>query len=85
MYVNLYTRTVCPLCEKAKDQLLKLAQQFPLVINEIDIYQNDRLLEKYHLMIPVVEIDGKEIDYGMIDVETIRRYLLERDDEFVEH
>ncbi|WP_458411966.1 glutaredoxin family protein [Schinkia sp. CFF1] len=73
--VNLYTRTVCPLCDKAKSLLLDLAKEIPLVINEIDIYKDDELLEKYQLMIPVIEIDGEQVDYGMVEVETIRSFL----------
>lgn len=76
IHVNLYTRTVCPLCDKAKEELLDLTNEFPLVIHEIDIYEDDELLEKYQLMIPVIEIDGKEVDYGMVAKETIRDYLM---------
>jgi len=76
--VNLYTRTVCPLCDKAKTKLVELTNEFPLVINEIDIYQDDHLLEKYQLMIPVIEIDGEEVDYGMVTKETIRSFLLSK-------
>lgn len=76
--VNLYTRAVCPLCDKAKTQLVELTNEFPLVINEIDIYQDDDLLEKYQLMIPVIEIDGEEVDYGMVTKETIRSFLLSK-------
>lgn len=75
IHVNFYTRPVCPLCDKAKAQLLELANEFPLVIHEIDIYQDDDLLEKYQLMIPVIEIDGEEVDYGMVSQDAVRHYL----------
>lgn len=78
IYVNFYTRTVCPLCEEAKEILLQLKDEFPLVINEIDIYENDELLEKYQLMIPVVEIDGEQVDFGMIVKETVKEFLLQK-------
>ena len=73
--VNFYTRPVCPLCDKAKMQLLELANEFPLEIHEIDIYQDDDLLEKYQLMIPVIEIAGEEVDYGMVSKEAVRFFL----------
>ncbi len=73
--VNFYTRPVCPLCEKAKTKLLELAKEFPLEIHEIDIYQDDELLEKYQLMIPVIVIDGEEVDYGMVSEEAVRHFL----------
>ena len=74
--INLYTRTVCPLCDKAKKQLMELASEFQIEIHEIDIYKDDNLLEKYQLMIPVIEIDGEEVDYGMINKETVRSFLM---------
>ncbi|KEF40253.1 glutaredoxin-like protein [Schinkia azotoformans MEV2011] len=73
--VNFYTRPVCPLCDKAKTKLLELTNEFPLVIHEIDIYQDDELLEKYQLMIPVIEIDGEEVDYGMVSEDAVRHFL----------
>ncbi|HHW36073.1 MAG TPA: glutaredoxin family protein [Bacillales bacterium] len=75
LQINFYTRPVCPLCDKAKRKLLELADEFPLDIHEIDIYQEDELLEKYQLMIPVIEIAGEEVDYGMVSVEAIRHFI----------
>ncbi|QPA30629.1 glutaredoxin family protein [Thermaerobacillus caldiproteolyticus] len=76
MVVNLYSKVDCPLCEKAKAVLQELQKEYDFQINEIDIYSDDALLEKYQLMIPVVEIDGEEIDYGMIQKEIVRKRLL---------
>ncbi|NUK29711.1 glutaredoxin family protein [Parageobacillus sp. VR-IP] len=77
MKINLYSKTNCPLCDKAKQVLQELQNEFPFQINEIDIYQDDMLLEKYQLMIPVVEIDGEEVDFGMVQKDVIRKRLLE--------
>ncbi|MBA2875729.1 glutaredoxin family protein [Thermaerobacillus caldiproteolyticus] len=76
MVVNLYSKVDCPLCEKAKAVLQELQKEYDFQINEIDVYSDDALLEKYQLMIPVVEIDGEEIDYGMIQKEILRKRLL---------
>lgn len=76
MVVNLYSKVDCPLCEKAKAVLQELQKEYDFQINEIDVYSDDALLEKYQLMIPVVEIDGEEIDYGMIQKEIVRKRLL---------
>ncbi|MCZ0756536.1 glutaredoxin family protein [Anoxybacillus sp. J5B_2022] len=80
MIVNLYSKIDCPLCEKAKAVLQELQQEWNFQINEIDIYENDALLEKYQLMIPVVEVDGEELAYGLIHKDFIRKRLLERMD-----
>lgn len=71
----MYSKLDCPLCVKGKVLLEKLGEEFPISIEEIDIYQDDTLLEKYQIMIPVVEIDGEEITYGIIDKDLIRKRL----------
>lgn len=78
MIVNLYSKIDCPLCEKAKAILHELQKEWNFEMNEIDIYQDDALLEKYQLMIPVVEVDGEELAYGLIHKDFIRKRLLER-------
>jgi glutaredoxin len=75
--INLYSKTNCPLCDKAKQVLQELQKEFSFQINEIDIYQDDVLLEKYQLMIPVVEIDGEEVAFGIVQKDVIRKRLLE--------
>jgi glutaredoxin len=74
--VILYSKVDCCLCEKAKMVLQELQREFSFEVEEIDIYKDDRLLEKYQLMIPVVEIDGEEIEYGIIHKNVIRKRLL---------
>jgi glutaredoxin len=76
--VIMYSKNNCPLCDKAKRVLEEIHEEFPIDIKEIDIYQDDELLEKYQLMIPVIEIDGEEIAFGMIQKEPIRKRLLEK-------
>lgn len=77
MIIRLYSKTNCPLCDKAKQVLQELQKEFAFQIKEIDIYQDDALLEKYQLMIPVVEIDGEEVGFGIIQKDVIRKRLLE--------
>ncbi|WLR53309.1 glutaredoxin family protein [Bacillus tianshenii] len=78
MEVVLYSRKKCPLCDQARDVLIELQNEFPLNIKEVDIYSDDELLEKYQLMIPVVDIDGEQADYGMIVKDLLRNRLLEK-------
>lgn len=73
--VKLYTRKTCPLCDKGKEVLVNLQSEFDFVIEEVDIYNDDRLTEEYGLMIPVVEIDGEEVQFGQIDRQTISNFL----------
>ncbi len=76
--VKLYTRKNCPLCVKGKAVLVNLKSEFDFVLEEVDIYNDDRLTEEYGLMIPVVEIDGEEVQFGQIDRQTISHFLQKR-------
>ena len=73
--VHFYTKKDCPLCEEAKDLLKLLQRETSFTLLELDIYANDRLLEQYGLMIPVVEVEGEIIQYGKIDIDDIRHVL----------
>ncbi|WP_262366001.1 glutaredoxin family protein [Bacillus sp. E214] len=73
--IHFYTKKNCPLCEEAKDLLKILQRDMTFTLLEVDIYSNDKLLEQYGLMIPVVEINDQVIQYGRIDLDEIRRYL----------
>ncbi|QED49520.1 glutaredoxin family protein [Cytobacillus dafuensis] len=74
----LYTRNRCPLCDKAKNILLELQEEWDFLYTEADIDQSDELTEKYGLMIPVVEIDGVEVQYGQIDKQSIIEVFSEK-------
>jgi glutaredoxin len=70
-----YTRKKCPLCDKAKvviDELLE-EHDFELIVKDID--ESDELTEKYGIMIPVVEIDGEEVEYGHVNKIVISNRL----------
>jgi glutaredoxin len=76
--ITLYTRTGCPLCEKAKDTLLELKKETDFTLEEIDIESSDDLTERYGLMIPVVHIDGEEVAYGFVNKFDISNRLHEK-------
>jgi len=65
--VTLFTRNGCHLCEKAKEIIFSLKKEFHFDYEEYDIEERDEWTEEYGLMIPVVLIDGKEVQYGQID------------------
>nr|WP_285846613.1 glutaredoxin family protein [Priestia koreensis] len=74
--IVVYTKETCSLCDKAIDLLEELKKEYPFTYTLIDIYEDDALLEKYQIMIPVVEINGEEVDFGIIDAKKIRKRLL---------
>jgi glutaredoxin len=64
--VKLYMRQRCHLCEEAKGLLEDLQQIWEFEIVEVDIDLEDRLVEKYGIIIPVIELDGEEVQAGII-------------------
>lgn len=75
--ITLYTRLHCHLCEQAKQLIMELKNDYPFVLEEIDIDQSDELTEQYGLMIPVVLINGEEAAFGQINKFIIRNRLQE--------
>ncbi|UFT98473.1 glutaredoxin family protein [Radiobacillus kanasensis] len=73
--VLFYTKRECHLCEEAKLLLELFQDDLNITIREIDIYEDDEILEKYQLMIPVLEHDGEVIDYGRIDIDRVKQVL----------
>lgn len=76
--LTFYTRKKCPLCDKAKVVIDELQQEMEFIFIEKDIDDSNELTEKYGLMIPVVEIDGEEIEYGHINKISISKRLHEK-------
>ncbi len=75
MKVIYYSKENCSLCDKGLLVLEEISREFPLSIEVVDIYQDDDLLMKYQIMIPVVEIMGEEVDYGILSEAKIRDFL----------
>lgn len=75
MKVVLYSKEECCLCDNAKAILQELQREFSFQIEEVNIYKDDVLLEKYQIMIPVIEIDGEEVQCGIIQKDMIRKRL----------
>ncbi|HET7522055.1 MAG TPA: glutaredoxin family protein [Bacillales bacterium] len=78
----MYTKVNCPLCEEGRAVLEDLGGEIALDIQEVDIYTDNQLLEKYQLKIPVAEAAGEELDYGRLSKEKIRGQLLRMKESF---
>ena len=74
--VILYSKATCPLCDEASYLLEELQEEVAFSIRTVDIYSDEALLEKFMLMIPVVEIEGEIVDYGRISKKSVRKRLL---------
>lgn len=78
--VQVFSKVDCPLCDEAVAVMRLLQNEVEFRLTVVDIYQDDLLLEKYQLMIPVVVIDGEKVDYGQVSMEKVRKRLLEKTD-----
>ncbi len=75
MKLNYFSRPGCHLCEEGLVTLKLLQDDFQFEIDIINIEENDALHEKYMLMIPVVEKNGKVLQYGNLDYVTLYEAL----------
>jgi glutaredoxin len=60
-------RQRCHLCEEAKELLEELQRNWQFDLLEVDIDKDDDLTERYGITIPVVVLDGEEIQAGIIN------------------
>lgn len=70
--LRLYSKKNCHLCDVAKKELQAIEG---LQFQEIDIYENDELLEKYGLMVPVVVLGEVIIQYGQVRKSEVINFL----------
>ena len=75
--ITLYTRNGCHLCEKAKDVIISLREIFDFEYQECDIECSDVWTEKYGLMIPVVTINDREVQFGQVEKMVLFKALTE--------
>lgn len=81
--VILYMRQCCHLCEDAREILENLQQSFVFEIYEVDIDQDDELIEKYGITIPVIELDGEELQWGIVNKNSLLKAFSEKNLTFI--
>jgi len=75
--VIFYTKEVCSLCDDAAALLSMFQQQYSFEIEVRDIYTKDEWLAEYQLLIPVVSMNGKEINCEEMSYEKLEAALKE--------
>lgn len=75
--VEFYTKEICSLCEEAYALLKMLQSEYEFVLDEIDIYADDALLEEYQLLIPAVRMNETLITCEEMGLETLEKALQE--------
>ena len=74
--LQLYTKSDCSLCDSAKAVLKKVAERYPIQVEEIDITKNLGLFTKYKHLIPVLEMDGKRLFVHRVHRGKLQRQLM---------
>ena len=69
----LYTRAVCPLCDRMKEQLAAARTARPFELREVDVDRDPELVERYGRSVPVLEIAGRVAFKGRLDTAAFER------------
>lgn len=73
--ITLYGKSNCKLCDEVKELVVVLAMDYQIEITEVNIEEDEQLLSRYFLEIPVLFINGERIDYREIDIFSLRERL----------
>ena len=76
IYITLYTKDPCPLCDDVKALLIPLQETYPHQLNEVDITKDQDLNARYRFEIPVLEVGQKRLK-APIDLWSLTRFLQE--------
>ena len=74
--VRLLEKTDCHLCAEAHRALRRIALDLPLEVERVDIATlADAERDRYALRIPVIAVDGAELDAAGLDDAAMQRWL----------
>ena len=73
MSMVLLTASGCHLCERARETILRLRDEFAFPFREVDITGDPALEIVYREWLPVVEIDGARVSVYHLDEAAFRR------------
>ena len=71
--MTLYHAAGCHLCERARETILRLRDEFAFPFREVDITGDPTLEIVYREWLPVVEIDGARVSVYHLDEAALRR------------
>lgn len=69
--IRLFGRKACPLCDTARDLVQTACAEFSVEYEEIDIDMDPQLRAEYGELVPVVQVDGKQVGFWTIDRERL--------------
>jgi len=78
LQLRIYSKPDCHLCDEAKAVLLKVAQEFDVSIEEINIETDPDAYQKFRYDIPVIFLDDVKLFKHRVDADQLRRALRTR-------
>lgn len=69
--IVIYTRQNCGLCRQAEALVTDLAPR-SADVRLVDVDDDDDLLRRFHLRVPVIEVDGVEVAAAPVDEDAVR-------------
>lgn len=73
--IILYSKPACCLCEKVKEQLIKLQKEHDFHLHEVNILEDPRIYKMFKDEIPVIFINGKKAVKYRLDATQFVRLL----------
>ena len=73
--VVLYETQGCGLCAETFRELARVALDEAIEIERVDVAADPTLFARYGLRVPVVAIDGREVDAAGIGEAALRRFV----------
>lgn len=71
--IEVYTRRNCGLCETAEE--IVAAEAGKAEVKLIDIDEDDELMKRYQVRVPVIVVDGREVAEGKVEAGAVKAAL----------
>ena len=78
MTVTLFTRPECGLCREAEETLRRLQEKIEFDLSLVNIDSDQELYNRYRDRVPVLVVDGKEVEVVPPDEGRLRALLSAR-------
>ena len=75
MLITLIGKPDCHLCHDAQAVLARVCGDLDLSWQELSILDDPSLYDEFWEKIPVVQVDGRTVDFWTVDEERLRRVL----------
>ena len=82
--VDIYSKPDCCLCDQAQFNLRRMLGSLGpeamsrVSVEKVNIEENEKLMDKYSLSIPVILVDGDVVAESIVDVPKVRKLIQQK-------